>query len=122
MLEAFDFARREVRREYDNSRRLMIEHALLDDNGDGEGSLDPGEYQADGALAKRIYLQQPWSAAGGASSEVVSMLQRKQALEQSIDELKRRRAGLARDSYYDQLELLLVDLALLSREIRARGG
>jgi hypothetical protein len=25
-------------------------------------------------------------------------------------------------NYYDQLELLLVDLALLSREIRALGG
>jgi len=50
------------------------------------------------------------------------MLERKRQLEVSISELKRRRDSLPRDSYYDQLELLLVDLALLSREIRAEGG
>ena len=47
------------------------------------------------------------------------MIRRQQELEQSIVELKRRRESLARDDYYTQLELLLVDLALIGREIRA---
>ena len=34
-------------------------------------------------------------------------------------DLKRQRDSFARDDYYTQLELLLVDLALLGREIRA---
>lgn len=122
MLEAFDFARREVRRSYDSDKRLLIEHALLDDNGDGEGSLEPGEYEADGGLANRIYLQQPPTAASGASSQLVAMLQRKQALEQSIRDLRSRRDSLERRDYYDQLEDLLVDLALLTRQIRAGDG
>jgi len=122
MLEAFDFARREVRRSYDSEKRLLTEHALLDDNGDGEGSLDPGEYQSDGALATRIYLQQPRSAASGASDELVAMLQHKQTLEQSIRALKQQRDGLQRHHYYDRLEDLLVELALLTRQIRAEGG
>jgi hypothetical protein len=122
MLEAFRFARRETRRAFDNEKQLMTEHALLDDNGDGEGSLDPGEFEADGALANRVYLQQPPSLALGASVELVEMMQRKQELEQSINELKRQRENLPQVDYYARLEELLVDLALLSREIRTGGG
>jgi len=122
MLEAFAFARRETRRAYDNEKQLSTEHALLDDNGDGEGSPDPGEFEADGALANRVYLQQSPSLALGASRQLVEMTQRKQALEQSITELKRQRENLPRVDYYARLEGLLVDLALLSREIRAQGG
>jgi len=122
MLEAFAFARRETRREYDKVRQLSTEHALLDDNGDGEGSRDPGELQADGALAHRVYLQQPPTLALGASAQLVDMLQRKQDLEQSINDLKRQRELLPRDDYYNQLETMLVDLALLGRDIRAQGG
>jgi hypothetical protein len=118
MLEAFDYARREVRRAYESEKRLLTEHALLDDNGDAEGSLDPGEYEPDGALANRIHLKPPWSLAAGASAEAIALLQRKLDLEQAISELKRRRDSLPAQGYYDQLELLLVDLALLGREIR----
>ncbi len=122
MLEAFDYARREVRRSFETEKRLPTEHALLDDNGDGTGSLDPGEFKADGALANRTYLQQPPSQETGASSTLITMLQRKQSIEQSISELKMRRDSLAPEKYYAELEILLVDLALLSREIRAQDG
>jgi len=122
MLEAFEFARREVRRAFESDKRLLTEHALLDDNGDGEGSLEPGEFEPDGALANRVYLQQAPALALGSSAELVGMVQRKQELEQAISELKRERDGLAREDYYTRLENLLVDLALLSREIRAQGG
>ena len=119
LLEAFDFARREVRRSYESDKRLVIEHALLDDNGDGEGSLEPGEYELDGALANRIYLQQPRSAATGAPAELIAMLQHKQTLEISISDLKRQRDSLDRTLYYDQLEDLLIELARLTRQIKA---
>ncbi len=118
LLEAFDYARREVRRSYDSEGRLLTEHALLDDNGDGVASLDPGEFEADGAVANRIHLQPPLTPTGPEASELAGMVQRKQELEQSIRELKMRRDSLEKNSYYDQLEVLLVDLALLSREIR----
>jgi len=121
MLEAFEFASREVRRNYQSEKRLLIEHALLDDNGDGDGSQQPGEFEPDGALAHRTYLRQPLSATAGLSAELLAMQQRKQALELSISELKQRRDSLAREAYYAQLESLLVELALLNRELRARG-
>jgi len=122
MLEAFDYARREVRRSFETEKRLPTEHAMLDDNGDGAGSLDPGEFKADGALANRTYLQQPPSRATGASNKLIAMLQRKQLIEQSISELKMQRDNLTRQKYYAELENLLVDLALVGREIRAQGG
>jgi hypothetical protein len=121
MLEAFEFARREVRRSYESEKRLLIEHALLDDNGDGEGSMEAGEFEADGALAHLTYLQQPLSAETGASGELLALQDRKQSLEASIADLKRRRDSLPRDDYYERLESLLVDLALLNRKLRARG-
>ena len=46
------------------------------------------------------------------------MFARKQTIEDSILALKRRRDELEHDDYYSQLEHLLVDLALLSRDIR----
>ena len=119
MLEAFNYASREVERAYERDKKILIEHALLDDTGDGDGSTAPGELESDGALADRVYLQQPHALALGASPELVGMVQRQQQLEQSISALKRRRESLAHDDYYAQLERLLVDLALLSREIRA---
>ena len=122
LLEAFDYARREVRRSYEAEKRLLTEHALLDDNGDGVASLEPGEFEADGALAHRVHLRQPWTPSGAAAEAMLEMLERKRRLEESISALKQQRDSLPRDSYYDQLELLLVDLALLAREIRAQGG
>lgn len=122
MLEAFDYARREVRRKFESEKRLLTEHALLDDNGDGEGSLEPGEFQADGALAHRTFLQQPPSLATGAPGKLVEMLQRKRRIEQSISDLKRQRDSLVPVDYYAELEMLLVELALLSRDIKAQGG
>ena len=122
ILEAFDYARREVERNFASEKRLPTEHALLDDNGDSVGSRDPGEFKADGALAQHIYLQPPWSLEAGASTALLAMQQRKQKLEQSISELKQQRERMARAQYYIELEILLLDLALLGRDIRAQGG
>ena len=122
MLEAFDYARRQVRRSYESEKRLLTEHALLDDNGDGSGSLEPGKDSEDGALAKRIFLQPPRSLASGASPALIEMLQQKQHIEQSIQELKLQRESLAAVNYYDQLEVLLVKLALITRKIRAEDS
>ena len=51
LLEAFDYARLEVARVYESDNRLLTEHALLDDNGDGAGSTAPSPDSADGAAA-----------------------------------------------------------------------
>src|SRR3712207_5856351 len=41
ILEAFEHARREVTRAYERAGIMVTEHALLDDSGDREGSMEP---------------------------------------------------------------------------------
>jgi hypothetical protein len=54
LLEAVSYAMQEVNRFYESQSRLLTEHAVLDDNGDGVGSSEPDPETGDGALAGRI--------------------------------------------------------------------
>lgn len=120
MLEAFDYARREVQRSYARDGRLQTEHALLDDNGDGKGSLDAGHNGGDGALARALYLQAPAPLALGAGNTetLTRLLKERTAIEQRIEALKTRKAALETVAYENQLEALLIELAFKHRAIR----
>ena len=48
MLEAFTFARAEVGRVYERDNRLLTEHAMLDDDGDGDPCKGRDEKDCDG--------------------------------------------------------------------------
>lgn len=124
MLEAFTYAIREVAREYEGEGQLLTEHALLDDNGDGEGSGDPEEGD-DGALAATVFLAST-TASGPDTRAMTPALQalyeEKAAIEASIEDLKGVKGQLPQERYENELEALLVELALKNREIRASGG
>ncbi len=124
VLEAFDYARGEVERAYDREQKLLTEHAVLDDNGDGKGSAEPGVDAADGALAATLTLA--GSAAGAVVAagdpELERLHRRKTELVQGVAELRRRKAELGRQDYENRLEELLVELALANRAIRERGA
>jgi hypothetical protein len=131
LLEAYEYAVREVQRFYESEGRMLTETALLDDNGDGEGSHEPGPDSSDGLLARRFFLNGDRRAAATASSpdtpttddpELRALYERKQALEQRIEELRRIKETMDPEVYMTELESLLVDLALTEREIRDRGG
>ena len=120
LLEAFDYARREVDRAYRLDHRLLSEHAQLDDNGDGVGSREPGPAAADGALAGRFYLAvadtgDPSTAEGRA--RLVLQVEARRLVD-SIESLKRRKLGLEQSDYETRLETLLVELALNRRAHR----
>ena len=124
--EAFEFARIEVTREYETSNRIATEHAVLDDNGDGEGSTELADAM-DGALARRMFLAaDPTLAAARATDdpELRALLEQKADLERRIDELRAVRDQLDQDRYESDLEELLIELALANRAIQAResGG
>ena len=125
MLEAFNYARSEVSRAYDDDKLLLSEHAMLDDNGDGTGSAEPGVDAEDGALAATLLLTgaSRTTIAGAASDdpELARLYEHKGRLEQAIADLRRRKASLEKDEYENQLEDLLVDLAMTNRAIRERG-
>ena len=122
--EAFEFARTEVTREYETSNRIATEHPVLDDNGDGEGSTELVD-AADGALARTMFLAaDPTLAAARATDdlELRALLEQKADVEQRIEGLLALRDQIDRDRYENELEELLVELALTNREISARTG
>jgi hypothetical protein len=136
MLEAFRYAAAETKRHYEQDTRLQTEHAQLDDDGDKKGSADPDPRvipgQGDGALARRMFLggaTYAARAAGGSPPKVApndprvaGLYKERFAIEEQIEALKRRKPTLGADAYDDELEKLLVGLALKSREIRQVEG
>lgn len=128
VLEAFNYARREVERLYESENRLLTEHALLDDDGDGEGSGEPGPESSDGALAASLFLDAGRAvralAGTGADPELAELYRQRQALEDAVADLRSRKDELDPAEYDAELERLLLELALKNREIRGleEGG
>jgi hypothetical protein len=121
-LEAFNYARREVARVYESDGRLLTEHALLDDNGDGEGSSEPGPQEADGRLARTLFLSGGAEAlaSGPTPSDprLAALYEEKRRLEEEIAGLRLRKDEMDPEVYDRELEELLVELALNTRAIR----
>jgi hypothetical protein len=57
-----------------------------------------------------------------ANPEVNSLLAQRTQIERDLDQVKARKGALAENEYYDELEGVLVRLALLQREIDAKQG
>lgn len=127
VLEAYTYARRQVAQIYENDGLLLTEHALLDDNGDGEGSHEPDPATADGAVARTLFLApRPGEAldqiAGDASPELRALYAERRALEERIDVLRASKAVLEPARYESELETLIVELARAGRAIREIEG
>jgi hypothetical protein len=130
LLEAFEHARREVLRYYEGRNLLATEHAVLDDDGDGEGSLEPGVEGTDGALAGSFLLgrgPQERALAGSlpegvTDPELQRLYEEKADLERQVLELRALKEQMEESRYEQELEDLLVTLALKNREIREKGG
>lgn len=124
VLEAFAYTRARVEDSYKRDGQLLTEHAMLDDDGDGQGTDSPGAPGGDGALARTLFLSAgPSGAAGpGAAADPVlrALVERRQALEEQIAALKAAREGLDAARYQRDLEALLIELARVSRAIREK--
>lgn len=126
VLEAFDYARLQVERYYDEENLLKTEHAVLDDNGDGEGVTEPGESEGD--FAGSAYLLGAVPVAEGVGSgelaadpELASLVERKQELEGRVEALKLQKDGMPDELYLQELESLLLELARVSQQIEERS-
>ncbi len=97
---------------YEDAQRVLQEHAVLDDNGDGQPTptdafkgLRAGT-GADGALAREINFLTP--AADRLSPEA---RQQRDKLELTIEALRKRKTELPEKEYYQLLETLMRDMA-----------
>src|SRR2546423_13683069 len=122
VLEAFDYARRQVAAAYQREGLMQTEHALLDDNGDREGSLQPGPQAKDGQSAAVLSLGSTHHEAAPANEQLRALYAERQALEQRIDALKLLQSGMEPDKYAAELEKLATELAVKSRQIREVEG
>lgn len=117
-LESFNYAVKLTGDSFKQAGTLVTEHALIDDNGDGVGH--PAAEAGDGALAKTTYLDSiPQQQAGG-DLELAKLFEDRMRLEGEIEQLKLRKTELKPEDYEAALEKMLLDLARLSRDIRAR--
>ena len=103
VLEAFDYAKKEVARRYDSDRKMQTEHAQLSDS----------------ALARSI------SFGGQATSvdpRVIALSSERRQLELAVAALRARKASTDSTAYANELERLLIAIAEKSQAIRAAGG
>jgi hypothetical protein len=117
VLEVFDYASREVARGYERDQHLRTEHALLDADGDGVGTMEPVATGGDGAMAATVYL-----GGAGAAVPLTGLAAVKDSLEREVARLRGRKAAMEPAEYERQLENLLLELARVSRELRAEEG
>jgi hypothetical protein len=123
LLEAFNYARREVQREYETTNRLQTEHAMLDDDGDGAGRADPGPRGPDGTAASRFFLQPQAGLTGAAASDprVAQLLATQAKLQGQLDSLRLAKGVMKEAEYEKALEDLLTKIAENASTLRALG-
>ena len=118
VLEAFNYTTLQLEKFYKQQNRLVTEHALLVDNGDGKGSEKPGE--ADGGLAKNTYFDSLLYQLAGGDPELQKVYGERIRLENEVEQLKARKAQMKPDDYENELEKLLLQLAELNEKVKAK--
>ncbi len=123
MLEAFRYAKGEVTRAYEREGLLATEHSMLDDNGDKQGSQDPMPTGGDGKLAAAMSLGSAADAVPLPSDPKLRALYlERRDLERRVEALRLLKDSMDPAKYTGELEQLVTDMALKTREIRAIEG
>jgi hypothetical protein len=118
--EAFTYASAGVRQWFEQKGQLPTERPLLDDTGAGIGreAQSPG---TDGAIARVTYLEPDAALALPSDAAVAGLMRRRAELETLLEELKARKESTPPDQYDADLEKLLVEIARISAQIRAKS-
>ena len=106
--EAFQYASREVVRTYETAKRLLTEHAQMNDS-------------ENGALARAVTFALTTDSAAN-DPRVASLVVERRRLEGAIAELRGRKAETDSTAYQRDLERLLIKLAETNQAIRAVQG
>ena len=125
LLEAYLWAARQVAQFYETEGRLATEHAMLDDNGDGNGTRvdayegirlikppDAADAIPEGLLARQWHL-----LLNDTESRLSDAVRhRRDALERDVHALRMKKDSLNSEEYYQKLESIFLELAKLYRE------
>jgi hypothetical protein len=119
--EAFFYSSRLVKQHFERKGELVTERALLEDNGDGKGRDAMSATGEDGTMSTMTYLDAVTTAK--VTDPALQMLfQKQELLTEQVDELKRKKATMPTAEYDTAWEKLMIELALVGAEIRAKGG
>jgi hypothetical protein len=121
LLEAFLLASRQVEQFYKDQGRLLTEHALLDDNGDGLGTppdwfrgLRAVKTAAEGKTVDGVRAHQMILVRGESEQKLSPETRaRRDDLERQLSALRARKSSMNEDDYYKQLEAIMVQIARL---------
>jgi hypothetical protein len=121
LLEAFLAASRQVEQFYKEQGRLMTEHALLDDNGDGFGTsaewfrgVRAIKSAADGKAVDGVRAHEMFLVPGDVERRLPPEARaRRDELEQKLSALRSNKTKMNEDEYYRQLEGILVETGRL---------
>ena len=121
LLEGFLYSRTEVQKWFTARGLLQTEHALLDDQaeiqlGSEEETKSELIHTGEGMLASAAYFSSPPEEAYR-SAEARELSKKRQGIEREIEALKFRKQKMPVQDYYQELEKLLVGLALLTERI-----
>jgi hypothetical protein len=118
--EAFTYASAGVRQWFEQKGQLPTERSLIDDTGAGIGreAQNPG---TDGATARVTYLEPDAVLALPSDTALAALMRRRAELENLLEELKARKESIPPDRYDADLEKLLVEIARISAQIRAKS-
>lgn len=119
IFEVFAATSAAVKAHYEQRGQLTTERAVFDDNGDGVGreSEAPGP---DGALARLLYLDAETPAAAN-DPELAALIRRRRELEADAEALKLKKSVMPGPAWTAEYERLMIELAKVSREIRAKS-
>jgi len=119
VLEAFNAAKLGVARAYEQQGIMLTEHPLLDDSGDKKGATDPNADGKNGRVASVLALgTEQASEAMPADPKMRALYEERRELERRVEGLKLMKTGMEPARYASELEKLLTELALKSKEIK----
>jgi hypothetical protein len=110
--EAFDFAASKVKAAYEKEGHILTEHASLDDG--SQGKLAGTQYMAP--------ERSRTAAAQNADPAVRALLEQRDALERQVNDLRLKKDSMDPAAYDQQLEKLVTELAVKTRQIRELEG
>ena len=127
VLEAFNFAKTEVARAYEREGLLATEHALLDDDGDKEGSSTPtttgsDPKNKDGKVAAIVSFGVAGDDGLPSDPKLRALHVERRDLERRVESLRLLKESMDPAKYSSELEKLVTAIAMKTREIRAAEG
>jgi hypothetical protein len=115
--------RREVVTAYERQAIILTEHALLDDSGDKEGTAEPKADAKEGRVAALVSLgATAQTDTLPADPKVRALYEERRALERRVESLRLMKDSMESQRYTDELEKLVTELALKTRQIRELEG